>query len=155
MQFRDGFISCLEKLVHYYIHFISLKQDIFHYWNFTQNWYFYGFLLFNKSRFLLLQTAPFDKTIIFPFFVFKTLRFLLSVFLLNFRQKITLKFLRYLTQCFLTILFYHVSSFFQLIINLYFLIHAVIAQIFNPFSELLIPIGTPGKEAKAEIQIHQ
>ena len=153
MQFRDGFISCLEKLVHYYIHFISLKQDIFHYWNFTQNWYFYGSL--TNLDFYYYKPHRLIKILFFLCFVFKTLRFLLSVFLLNFRQKITLKLLRYLTQCFLTILFYHVSSFFQLIINLYFLIPAVIAQIFNPFAELLIPIGTPGKEAKAEIQIHQ
>ena len=49
-----------------------------------------------------------------------------------------------------TILLY----FFFLIINLYFLIPAVIAQIFNPIAELVIPIGIPTKEAKAEIEIH-
>ena len=42
--------------------------------------------------------------------------------------------------------------FFFLIIDLYFLIPAVIAQIFNPIVELLIHIRIPTKEAKAEIQ---
>ena len=41
---------------------------------------------------------------------------------------------------------------FFLIIDLYFLIPAVIAQIFNPIVELLIHIRIPTKEAKAEIQ---
>ena len=36
-----------------------------------------------------------------------------------------------------------------LIIDLYFLILAVIAYIFNPIAELAIPIGIPSKEAKA------
>ena len=44
--------------------------------------------------------------------------------------------------------------FFSLIIDLYFLIPAVIAQIFNPIAELVIPIGIPAKEAKTEIEIH-
>ena len=44
--------------------------------------------------------------------------------------------------------------FFFLIIDLYFLIPAVIAQIFNPITELVIPIGIPTKEAKAEIETH-
>ena len=44
--------------------------------------------------------------------------------------------------------------FFFLIINLYFLIHAVITQIFNPVVELAIPIGIPTKSAKAEIETH-
>ena len=43
--------------------------------------------------------------------------------------------------------------FFFLIIDLYFLIPAIIAQIFNPIAELAIPIGTTSKEAKAEIEI--
>ena len=43
---------------------------------------------------------------------------------------------------------------FFLIINLNLLIPAAIAQIFNPIAELLIPIGIPNKEAKAEIKIH-
>ena len=43
---------------------------------------------------------------------------------------------------------------FFLIIDLRFLIPAVIAQIFNPIAELVIPIGTPSKEAKVEIEIH-
>ena len=42
--------------------------------------------------------------------------------------------------------------FFFLIIYLLFLIPAVIAQIFNPISELVIPIEIPSKEAKAEIE---
>ena len=42
--------------------------------------------------------------------------------------------------------------FFFLIIDLYFLIPAVVAQIFNPIVELLIHIRIPTKEAKAEIQ---
>ena len=44
--------------------------------------------------------------------------------------------------------------FFFLIIDLYFLIPAVIGQIFNPIAELVIPIGIPSEEAKAEIEIH-
>ena len=43
--------------------------------------------------------------------------------------------------------------FFFLIIDLYFLIPAVIAQIFNPIPDLVIPIGIPAKEAKAEMEI--
>ena len=42
--------------------------------------------------------------------------------------------------------------FFFLIIDLYFLIPAVIAEIFNPITELLIPIGIPTKEAKEEME---
>ena len=45
--------------------------------------------------------------------------------------------------------------FFFLIIDLYFLIPAAIAQIFNPIAELVISIGIPSKEAKAEIEIIQ
>ena len=41
--------------------------------------------------------------------------------------------------------------FFFLIIDLYFLIPAVIVQIFNPTAELLIPIEKPIKETKTEI----
>ena len=44
--------------------------------------------------------------------------------------------------------------FFFLIIDLYFLISAVIALIFNSIAELVIPIGIPIKEAKTEIEIH-
>ena len=44
--------------------------------------------------------------------------------------------------------------FFFLIIDLYFLIPAAIAQIFNPIAELVIPIGIPIKEAKAESEMH-
>ena len=41
---------------------------------------------------------------------------------------------------------------FFLIIDLYFLIPAVITQIFNPIVELAIPIGITTKEAKAEME---
>ena len=44
--------------------------------------------------------------------------------------------------------------FFFLIIDLYLLIPAVIAQIFNPIAKIVIPIGVPTKEAKAEIDTH-
>ena len=37
---------------------------------------------------------------------------------------------------------------------LYFLISAVIAQIFNPIAELVAPIGIPTKEGKAEMETH-
>ena len=43
---------------------------------------------------------------------------------------------------------------FFLIIDLRFLIPAVITQIFNPGVELVIPIGIPTKEVKAEIETH-
>ena len=51
----------------------------------------------------------------------------------------------------------HVLScffFFFLIIDVYFLIPAVIAQIFNPIAELIIPIGIPTKKARAEMETH-
>ena len=41
-----------------------------------------------------------------------------------------------------------------LIIDSYFLIAAVIAQIFNPIAELLIPLGIPAKKTKAEMETH-
>ena len=44
--------------------------------------------------------------------------------------------------------------FFFLIIDLYFLIFAVFAQIFNFIGELVIPLEIPSKEVKAEIEIH-
>ena len=44
--------------------------------------------------------------------------------------------------------------FFFLIIDLYLLITAVIAQLFNPIAELVIPIGISIKEAKAEMETH-
>ena len=44
--------------------------------------------------------------------------------------------------------------YFFLIIDLYFLITVIIAQIFNPVVELVIPIRIPVKEAKAEIDMH-
>ena len=46
------------------------------------------------------------------------------------------------------------AFFFFLIIDLYFLITAVIAQIFNHIAELVIPIRILSKEAKAEAEIH-
>ena len=39
-------------------------------------------------------------------------------------------------------------------IDLYFSINAVIAQIFNPIAEPLISTGTVTNEAEAEIQTH-
>ena len=44
--------------------------------------------------------------------------------------------------------------FFVLVIDFYFLIRIAIAQIFNPIAHLVILIGMPRKEAKAETQIH-
>ena len=44
--------------------------------------------------------------------------------------------------------------YFFLIIDLYFLIPAVTAQIFNPIVELVVPTRIPSKEGKAEIEIH-
>ena len=41
-----------------------------------------------------------------------------------------------------------------LIIDLYILISAVVAQIFYPIAEVAIPILTPNKEVKAEIEMH-
>ena len=43
---------------------------------------------------------------------------------------------------------------FFLIIDLYFLMPAVIPHIFNHIAELLIPIGIPTKEAKTEMEMH-
>ena len=44
--------------------------------------------------------------------------------------------------------------FFFLIIDLNFLVPAIITQIFNSIAELIILIGIPSKEAKAEIEMH-
>ena len=44
--------------------------------------------------------------------------------------------------------------FFFLIIDLFFLIPAVNAQIFNPIAESVIPIRVPIKEAKAEMETY-
>ena len=44
--------------------------------------------------------------------------------------------------------------FFFLIIHLYFLIPAVVQQISNPIAEIVISIGIPNKEAKAEMETH-
>ena len=49
---------------------------------------------------------------------------------------------------------YHVSFSFLLIIDLYFLIPAAIAQIFNPPAKLVIPIRISSKKAKEEIERH-
>ena len=46
------------------------------------------------------------------------------------------------------------QAFFSLIIDLYFLILAVTAQISTSIAELLLFIGIPTKEAKVEIEIH-
>ena len=43
---------------------------------------------------------------------------------------------------------------FFLIIHLHFLIPAVLAQNFNPITELLIPIRIPSKKVKPEIETH-
>ena len=43
---------------------------------------------------------------------------------------------------------------FFLIIDLFFLLPAVIAQVFNPIAELILPIGIRIKEAKAEMDTH-
>ena len=43
---------------------------------------------------------------------------------------------------------------FFLIVDLYFLILAAIAQIVNPITELVIPIGIPSIEVKEEIEIN-
>ena len=45
--------------------------------------------------------------------------------------------------------------FYFLIIDLYFLIPVVIAQIINPIAELVTPIGITTKEAKTEMETHQ
>ena len=44
--------------------------------------------------------------------------------------------------------------FLLLIIELFFLIPAVIRQIFNPTAELIMPTVIPTKEAKAEMEAH-
>ena len=54
----------------------------------------------------------------------------------------------------LTVLFYYASFFIFLIIDLHFLIPAVIVQTLNPITELVISIRIPMKEVKAEIEIH-
>ena len=45
--------------------------------------------------------------------------------------------------------------FFFLIIDLYFLVPAVIEQFFNPIAELVVPTETPTKETDAEMETHQ
>ena len=46
------------------------------------------------------------------------------------------------------------SFYFFLIIDLYFLIPAVIAQISNPTEELVVHNGIPIKDAKAKMETH-
>ena len=46
------------------------------------------------------------------------------------------------------------SCFFFLIIDLYFLILAVITQVINSFAELVIPTGIPTKEENAEMETY-
>ena len=46
------------------------------------------------------------------------------------------------------------SFFFFLIINLQFLIPAIITQILNPIAELAVPTEIPIKEEKAEMETH-
>ena len=41
--------------------------------------------------------------------------------------------------------------FFFLVIDLYFLVPAVIEQFFNPIAELVVPTETPTKEAEVEM----
>ena len=51
--------------------------------------------------------------------------------------------------CFIMLFIFH------LIIELYFLIAAVIGKMFNPPAKLVTPIGIPTREEKAEIETHQ
>ena len=44
--------------------------------------------------------------------------------------------------------------FFFLILDLHFLIPVILGQIFNPIAELVIPIGIPIKNSKAEMEAH-
>ena len=44
--------------------------------------------------------------------------------------------------------------YYLLITDLYFLISATIKKIFNTIAELIIPIGIPTKETKAEMGMH-
>ena len=65
-------------------------------------------------------------------------------------------------QTILARLFYHVFFFFFLVIELYFSIPTVVAQIFHPISELnltsvnfpVMPTGKLTEEAKAETETH-
>ena len=54
----------------------------------------------------------------------------------------------------LIILFYQASSFLFKSLTYNFLIHAVIAQIFNPTTALAIFTGIPTEEAKVEMETH-
>ena len=49
---------------------------------------------------------------------------------------------------------FYYDFFFLLIIDFYFLIPAVITQIFNPTAGLVIPTGIRAKEAKSEMETH-
>ena len=68
-----------------------------------------------------------------------------SIKALNIKTSKVFNLLRILLSCFF-------SRF--LIIDLYYLIIIVIAQIFNSTAELAIPIGMPTSEAKAQIEAH-
>ena len=72
---------------------------------------------------------------------------------LNQVKLLKLRLLHILILILLTIIFYHVSSFF-LTIDLCFIIPAVIAQIFIPIAGTVLPIEIPTKEAKSEMEKH-
>ena len=84
------------------------------------------FLIFNEHFFFLAQTARFDNSKIS------------IVFNLSFASNTILS-------CFFL---------FFLIIDVYFLIPAIIAPISNPTAELVIPTGIPNSKKKAEIGRH-
>ena len=50
--------------------------------------------------------------------------------------------------------FDHSFLFLILIIYLYVLIPATVARLLNPIAELVVPVGIPSKETKAEIETH-
>ena len=64
----------------------------------------------------------------------------------------SLSFSKLLTHIFL-ILCSYLFSFSFLLAQLFLFFCSVVAQIFNPIAELVIPIVTPSKKAKAEIEI--
>ena len=99
--------------------------------------------------FLLSHTAHFDKSIGFPSFYLCNPHVFTFCIHLHFKAlEIKIFVLFQLVFAKNTIL----SCFFFVIINLCFLIPAVIKQIFNPTAELVIPTGIPTREAKAEFQ---
>ena len=60
----------------------------------------------------------------------------------------------YLNWFLLSILLYCAFLLLFLIVDLYFLIPAVFAPVFNPTAELTMPIGIPAREAKTKIETH-